>query len=487
MSNFNNNFNNFGMNQCNNNLNMGNVWFNPMNCNTPQNNMNQFLWGFPNNVMPNMQQNFVNFGGNMNQMFNMNQMNNMNKMNMNFNNMNINMNNMNQINNMNMNKNMNNLANSFNNMNNMNMDLNNFGNCFNNMNNMNMNMNNLANSFNNMNNMNMNMNNLANSFNNMSINDNFPLKKFNSEEIQNKMNINNLDSQIQINFRFISSQSFKVNAKQNEKLIDVINRFKNSECPKELKNSLTIVLCHGEKVKDLQKTLFELNIQNNEQILFMDNRTPELEENDQEEFKFTEREKEMIMAIKLEYLKIILIKELLNISKENKDENNNNKNNDNNGEEDDKSNIPSFLDYLRGRDRKIGINVKEHNHLLVYCLTNIDWKCNICNNQYKKDNMRYYCSLCDYSLCEECHYKRKYFMKKSFPKGVKPSNSSVNIHFFETDYHEHRLVFCRSSRHFAYFNGWYCNNCHKSYDNKDWSFYCTSCDYDMCCECGGFH
>ena len=33
---------------------------------------------------------------------------------------------------------------------------------------------------------------------------------------------------------------------------------------------------------------------------------------------------------------------------------------------------------------------------------------------------------------------QKYFMKKSFPKGTKASNPSVNIHCLNTDYHPHR-------------------------------------------------
>ena len=79
--------------------------------------------------------------------------------------------------------------------------------------------------------------------------------------------------------------------------------------------------------------------------------------------------------------------------------------------------IPGFSDYLEKKDSKRkGIIVKEHRHLLVYCLTNIDWTCNICENIYSKENMKYYCSLCDYNMCENCHYERKYFMKNLFQK-----------------------------------------------------------------------
>ena len=418
---FHNPNNNFGMNPLNNSINVDNFWLNqmPNNFNMPQNNMNSFICGFPNNSMPNLQQNFNNFGGNTNQMFNMNNMS-INPMLMN--NMNINQ------------------------MNPMNMNVNNFNNPFNN------NMNNFNCSFNN--NMNMSM-------------DENTFRKFNSAPINQNMSINDTNSEIQINFRFTNSQIFKVKAKPNEKLIDVISRFKISDCPKELKDELSACLCQGKKVEDFKKTLLDLNIKNGEQLLFMKSQSEENRKKEEMKYKLTEREQEQVERFRKEYDETY---------------NNNNNNNNNNNE----TRKPSFIEFIKEKDKKTFINVNEHNQL-VYCLTNIDWKCNICLKNYSKENARYYCSVCDYSMCEDCHYKKKYFMKKSFPKCTKPSNSSVEVHFFNTDYHHHRLVFCRSSRHFVGFNGWICNNCRESFDNREWSFYCTSCDFDLCCDCCGFH
>jgi len=420
---FHNPNNNFGMNPLNNSINVDNFWLNqmPNNLNMPQNNMNSFICGFPNNSMPNLQQNFNNFGGNTNQMFNMN-------------NMSINPMLMNNMNNMNINQ-----------MNPMNMCGNNFNNPFNN------NMNNFNCSFNN--NMNMSM-------------DENTFRKFNSAPINQNMSINDCNSEIQINFRFTNSQIFKVKAKPNEKLIDVISRFKISDCPKELKDELSACLCQGKKVEDFKKTLLDLNIKNGEQLLFMKSQSEENRKKEEMKYKLTEREQEQVERFRKEY-----------------DETYNNNNNNNNNNETRK---PSFIEFIKEKDKKTFINVNEHNQL-VYCLTNIDWKCNICLKNYSKANARYYCSVCDYSMCEDCHYKKKYFMKKSFPKCTKPSNSSVEVHFFNTDYHHHRLVFCRSSRHFVGFNGWICNNCRENFDNREWSFYCTSCDFDLCCDCCGFH
>ena len=325
------------------------------------------------------------------------------------------------------------------------------------------------------------MNNM-NNFNNFNIRNDIPFKKFNSESLEQKLNINDLDSEIAITFCFINSQTFKIKAKPKEKLINIINKFKEKDCPKELKNSLSICLCHAEKI-DQNKTLFELGIKNGEQILFMNNNNKEEnKEKEKKKFIFTERERNQLIKFKSEYDEKYLHKDLKKLTiKTNNNDDNNRK------EVDDVKEKPTFFQFCQGKEQQTGIDVNEHKHKLVYCLANVIWTCNICNIKYKKQIGKYYCSLCDYSMCEDCHYKKKYFMKKSFPEGTKPSHDSVTIHFLETPYHEHRLAFCRSSRHFICYNSWICNNCMETFENDKWSFYCTICDFDLCCDCCGYH
>ena len=409
-----------------------------------------------------------NFGNNL---FNMN-------MNMNMNMNNINMNNMNNMN-----------MNNFNNINNPVMNPLNSNICMNSINpafscfpinvmpNMPQNFNNVGGKLNQMNPMNLmnpmlnvNNSNIINNFNNMNLNNDFPMKKMNSAEINSNLSINNNNenADIQINFSFINSQTFPVKGKPNEKLREVIYRFKISECPKELKDSLSVGLFHANKV-DQNKTLKELGIQNGEKILFMNNQNQKKEE----EFHFTEKEKEQLEKLKAEYREKYI----------NKKENNDN-NNQNNAQNEP---IPKLSNYIMSIDNSVGIIVNEHKHRLVYCLTNANWRCSNCEIKYKKEFGKYYCSLCDYSMCKNCHYSKKYFMKKTFPQGVKSSNDSVDLLFFDTDLHEHKLAFCRSSRHFIIYNKWICNNCRETYDNDQWSFYCTLCDFDLCCDCCGYH
>ena len=306
---------------------------------------------------------------------------------------------------------------------------------------------------------------------------------FNSQ-IQNFFNNNN--TEIVLNFRFMTNPiSFKVKTRQTEKLIDIIERFKQNECPKELIDYLSVCACNGNRA-DKNKTLFELGINNGDNILFMDKFTG----NDQtvytasknNEYVLTEKEKVQYNRLKSQYETRLMIKSAFKNKFVSQTAAGNNNNSINNIDEP----IQSFSDFMKEIDNGLGIIASEHKHILVYCLTINDWKCNICNENNTKDRGRYYCSLCDYNMCEKCHEKKKYFMKKSFPKGTKPSNTRIHEQFLNTDYHEHRLVFCRSSRKFDFFNGYKCSNCLESYDNDIWLFYCTLCDYNLCLKCCGY-
>ena len=337
--------------------------------------------------------------------------------------------------------------------------------------NMQQNFNNLGGVINQMNQMQISNNpNNFNNLNNFNAQNNFPFKKYHSNEIKLNMNINDFNDEIEIDFSFVNSDTFKVKANKSEILKDVIYKFKMNKCPKELKNSLNVGLFHANKV-DKNKTLKELGIQNGEKILFMSNNKQK-----KEKAVFTEKEEEQLNKLRYLYKNKYL----------NKENNQDGNEADNEGEEINQS-IPTFEHFAMRFDNSVGIGVNEHKHRLVLCLTNISWTCNICNLKYKKEEERYYCSLCDYSMCKNCHYSKKYFMKKSFPKGVKPSNDSVELHFLNTAYHKDRLVFCRSSRHFIFYNKWNCDNCGEQFDNDQWSFYCTACDFDLCCDCCGFH
>ena len=517
----NNNFNNLDMNNNINCMNMINN-FNNMDMNNNINCMNM-----SNNLNGGNMNNNINFmnmsnnlnGGNMNNNINfMNMSNNLNGGNMNNNincmNMNNNINNIfrrNNVNCMKLNRNINginlnkinnleraNMNNHINfvNINNMNMN--------NNLNNMNFNNNfNRENSVNSLSNQfqNLNLHNNMNLNNNINLNNNRkfcrPVCKMSSPNINNinfnpfnnfcsnNININGIsnNTQITMKFSFTCSLVFYVKARLNERLCDVIERFKKNECPKELRNDISVVLHGGEEIIDKNKTLSELNIKDGNIILFIIKHKKEKNKvygKKDKAFKLSEDERIQVKKWLIEYKKMKFINEMAN--NQNNIENNKNLIILNNRES-----LINFMDFIRKKEREGFIKVNEHEHKLVYCLTIFDWKCNLCQKKYNKENARYYCSICNFNMCDNCHSKGEYIKKKAFPEGVKPTNKMVKKKYFETDYHEHRLVYCRSSRSVIGYNGWICDNCRDNFDNDVWSFFCTNCDFDLCCSCMGYN
>jgi hypothetical protein len=351
---------------------------------------------------------------------------------------------------------------------------------------MNNNMNNRQNNFlsNGMNNqMNNCMNNNFNQMNNIKINQKnnfikpimnnqnknnfaFPFRQSFSNEINEKNtlfknNIRIINEPIKMNFSFQTGQKFDVYGKTYERLSEVINRFKN-ECPDELKKYLSSCICNG-KPADINNTLSELEIKNGHNILFVKNK------NENKEYKLTKIEEKKYNKFRGEFFALKIL---------NSYENNRNQLNSNE--------LKNYSSFYNSKDKSHSISVKEHPHLLVYCLTNFDWICNLCKIKYEKNNGKYYCSKCDFNICENCHYHRNYVIKKSFPKNTYPSNPSVNTNYLETDLHEHKLVYCRTSKNLTFFNDWSCDNCCANYKNKIWSFYCTLCNYHLCLKCCGY-
>ena len=282
----------------------------------------------------------------------------------------------------------------------------------------------------------------------------------------------------------MAAQVFLVKAKLNERLCDVIKKFEDNECPEQLKPHLSLPLHGGQPIKDKTKTLSEIGIKDQDLILFIINKkngkNEKIENKEKKEHKLTEDELIQIKKWLEEYEAMKMMKSIF--------KNNVNKDNDNNNTLlalDSRESIHNFLDFIKQKERCGSITVKEHKHKLVYCLTIFKWKCNLCNKDYNKKNARYYCSICDFNMCDECHSKGKYTKKKVFPEGVTPTNASVTTKFIDTDYHPHRLTYCRSSRSVIGYNGWICDNCRENFENEVWSFFCTNCDFDLCCSCVG--
>lgn len=127
-----------------------------------------------------------------------------------------------------------------------------------------------------------------------------------------------------------------------------------------------------------------------------------------------------------------------------------------------------------------GIKINEHEHTLIYLINNKNWSCDKCSTSFNSNTGKFYCSLCDYNMCNNCKVK------------VNSENKNMNLNlngknyfdgdFIKTKYHNHSLIYCNTSRNEGE-TTWNCDICRAKYGPQSWSFYCTKCDYDVCYNC----
>ena len=127
-----------------------------------------------------------------------------------------------------------------------------------------------------------------------------------------------------------------------------------------------------------------------------------------------------------------------------------------------------------------GIKLNIHDDPLVYMKTNRDFKCQICLKNYDRNQPTYYCSDCDYDVCVQC--KNKLNSEQKYNIFYTERNRNCEFKIVSMKCHNHKLIYSLTQRNNEP-TLWICNNCSGHFGNRDWSFYCTRCDYDLCFDC----
>ena len=131
------------------------------------------------------------------------------------------------------------------------------------------------------------------------------------------------------------------------------------------------------------------------------------------------------------------------------------------------------------------ILIETHKHPLIFCSTKrIDgWSCDKCSSSNKCSTPSFYCTYCDYDLCQNClgnhrlneikRYKRNLSNFSNIKQdGEKSFNWQISF-----PNHNHLLSLLKKENNCI----WKCSNCKKEYKNNNiFSYYCSLCDYNIC-------
>ena len=137
------------------------------------------------------------------------------------------------------------------------------------------------------------------------------------------------------------------------------------------------------------------------------------------------------------------------------------------------------------------IQIFIHEHPLIYCYTKnrcgTGWTCNKCLINYSYQTYSFYCTFCDYDLCENClgqfqlNQISLFDYNSSNLKNIEQCSKENFNWQKQFSIHIHSLTLLNKQNDL---NSWVCNNCFQTFNNNISCFYCSLCNYNLCENCG---
>lgn len=138
------------------------------------------------------------------------------------------------------------------------------------------------------------------------------------------------------------------------------------------------------------------------------------------------------------------------------------------------------------------IIIGEHGHPLLFVFTpdrakeGNNWTCNICYSNYEYNIPSFYCTLCDFDLCQNCLAKHKLneisLYDNSDLNNKYSQQGSTNQFKWQkkNPNHNHSLTMIKKRNKK---NSWKCNKCSQIFQNENSAYYCSLCDWYICQQC----
>ena len=133
-----------------------------------------------------------------------------------------------------------------------------------------------------------------------------------------------------------------------------------------------------------------------------------------------------------------------------------------------------------------------HNqHPLINCKTpgraeiSQSWKCNNCMNDYSYNVPSFYCTACDYDLCQRCFLCLSAFMIAVYNYqlgNMYASQQFTNMSHYHQNIHNHPIVKIIKEPSFSEIQ-LKCNFCYKALLKNEAFHYCTLCNFCVCVNC----
>jgi hypothetical protein len=130
-------------------------------------------------------------------------------------------------------------------------------------------------------------------------------------------------------------------------------------------------------------------------------------------------------------------------------------------------------------------------HPLIHCKTvgrimpGTYWKCNCCYTDYSYNVPTFYCTACDYDLCQKCFlsfYACQIVIYNYTIGNIQATPQCANINFLNQKVHQHPVM--KILREPTYFeNKLRCNFCGKDIQMPEQFFYCSLCNFCICLNC----
>ena len=139
------------------------------------------------------------------------------------------------------------------------------------------------------------------------------------------------------------------------------------------------------------------------------------------------------------------------------------------------------------------IMVPKHPHPLYSCFTpersqqSQFWTCNNCFCKYTFQVPSFYCTACNYDMCQKCLYEHPFYKIEIYNYNQNEkfllNNVNTNNANYKKNIHEHPMALILFENYFSEEFCIKCQKCKNFIKNTEAFYYCSLCNFNVCQNC----